>query len=71
MPPAATEHLLAIVPFAEPTSITNRIRRDNPEMRITWIRQDVHPLDAWMLDTEIDPGMVCQPFTAETRSLSV
>ncbi|KAF2093109.1 hypothetical protein NA57DRAFT_49139 [Rhizodiscina lignyota] len=51
------ENVLCILPFSEPEEYTNELRESIPGLKLTWIDQKVHPLNAWQNDTPLPPGI--------------
>ena len=46
-PDSKPEHLLVILPFEEPTEIFERIRKNHPNIKITFINQRFTPRALW------------------------
>ncbi|MCJ1308894.1 hypothetical protein MMC25_002549 [Agyrium rufum] len=56
LPHQGQEHLLALLPFPE-TPMMARLRSENPSLKVTYIDQQLHPLQAWTTDQALDPSI--------------
>ena len=55
------EHLLVILPFKEPTDVFERIKKNHPNIKITF-RSLLFTNSPWKGDEEIPEGLIDNPF---------